>query len=171
MTQEEFIKILNRNKYPYRIEGDKIIVTYTTRLRSVDLPVLRSLPPGVVFENNGHVWLDLLESLPPGVEFKNIGDVVLDSLGNLSSAVVFENRGNVDFPVLTSLPPGVEFSNEGYINLRALTSLPPGVEFKNGLRVDLGSLIGGYFDDWKGNIEGIDSKRLLNVMIKQGMFI
>ena len=111
MTQEEFIKILNRNKYPYRIEGDKIIVTYTTRLRSVDLEVL------------------------------------------------------------TSLPPGVEFSNEGYINLRALTSLPLGVVFKNGGDVYLGLLIGRWFNEWESNIEGIDSKMLLNVMIKQGVFI
>jgi hypothetical protein len=32
-------------------------------------------------------------------------------------------------------------------------------------------LIGGWLVDWNGNIEGIDSKRLLNVMIKRGMFI
>ena len=111
MTQEDFIKKLNRKKYPYRIEGDKIIVTYTTRLSSLDLAKLRSLPPGVVFENNGHVWLDLLESLPPDVVFKNRGDVYLKSL------------------------------------------------------------VGGWFEDWKGNIEGIDRNMLLNVMIKQGVFI
>jgi hypothetical protein len=34
----------------------------------------------------------------------------------------------------------------------------------------LNSLIGGRFSDWRGNIEGIDSKRLLNKMIKQGVF-
>jgi len=44
------------------------------------------------------------------------------------------------------------------------------VEFKNEGFVYLESLIGGYFDDWKGNIEGIDHKRLLNKMIKQGVF-
>jgi hypothetical protein len=27
-----------------------------------------------------------------------------------------------------------------------------------------------WFNDWKGNMEGIDSKRLLNLMIKQGVF-
>ena len=170
MTQEAFIKKLNRKKYPYRIEGDKIIVTYTTRLRSVDLTKLRSLPPGVVFENNGHVWLDLLESLPPGVEFKNIGDVVLDSLGNLSSVVVFENRGNVDLPVLTSLTLGVEFSNEGNVDLPQLTSIPPGVKFSNKSYVYLKSLVGGYFHDWRGNIKGINSNRLLNLMISKGLF-
>jgi len=34
----------------------------------------------------------------------------------------------------------------------------------------LKSLLGGAFGYWKGNIEGIDSKRLLNLMIKQGVF-
>ena len=77
----------------------------------------------------------------------------------------------VDLSALTSIPPGVEFKNGGYVDLESLTSLPPGVEFKNGEDVYLGLLIGRWFDEWQGNIEGIDSKRLLNVMIKQGVFI
>ena len=85
--------------------------------------------------------------------------------------MVFKNKGDVDLRSLTSLPPGVEFSNEGDIKLSALTSLPPGAEFKNGRDVYLGYLIGRWFKEWKGNIEGIDPKRLLNVMIKQGVFI
>jgi hypothetical protein len=88
MTNEEFIKILDKKGYSYEIEGDKIIVT--------------------------HDW-----------------DVYLESL----------------------------------------TSIPPGVEFKNGGGVHLGSLVSGWFEDWSGNIEGIDSKRLLNVMISKGVFI
>ena len=72
--------------------------------------------------------------------------------------------------LLTSLPSGVEFRNERHVYLEALTSLPPGVEFRNEGDVDLGALIGGWFYEWKGNIEGIDSKRLLNLMIKQGLF-
>jgi hypothetical protein len=63
------------------------------------------------------------------------------------------------------------FKNGGYIDLSALTSLPPGVEFRNGGDVWLKSLPGIWFDEWEGNIEGIESKRLLNVMIKQGVFI
>ena len=55
--------------------------------------------------------------------------------------------------------------------LNSLETLPPGVKFKNGGYVYLGSLIGGCFEDWKGNIEGIDSKRLLNFMISKGVFI
>jgi hypothetical protein len=44
------------------------------------------------------------------------------------------------------------------------------VEFKNGEDVDLRSLIGGWFYYWSGNIEGVHSKRLLNLMIKKGIF-
>jgi hypothetical protein len=44
------------------------------------------------------------------------------------------------------------------------------VEFNNEGDVYLEYLTGGWFDEWKGNIEGIDSKRLLNKMIKQGVF-
>jgi hypothetical protein len=42
------------------------------------------------------------------------------------------------------------------------------VEFNNGSNVLLKQI--GYFYDWKGNIEGVDPKRLLNMMIKQGVF-
>ena len=127
MTREEFIKVLNREKYSYEIEGDKIIVTH-----------------------GGGVWLDSLTSLPPGVEFRN--------------------GGYVDLRSIASLPPGVEFRNRGDVWLNSLTSLPPNVEFRNEGYVVLKSLIGGYFDDWKGNIKGIDSKRLLNLMISKGIF-
>jgi hypothetical protein len=44
------------------------------------------------------------------------------------------------------------------------------VEFSNGGDVYLRSLIGDWFSKWKGNIEGIDEKRLLNKMIKDGVF-
>ena len=79
--------------------------------------------------------------------------------------------GDVDLRALTSLPPGVEFENRGDVDLESLTSLPPGVEFKNGGDVLLDALIGDWIiSDWKGNIEGIDSKRLLNSMISKGLF-
>jgi hypothetical protein len=44
------------------------------------------------------------------------------------------------------------------------------VEFNNRVYVYLRSLIRGGFQDWEGNIEGINSKRLLNKMIKDGLF-
>ena len=148
MTQEEFIKVLKKEKYSYEIEGDKIVVTSKGY---VYLSKLTSIPSGVVFKNGGSVNLSALTSLPPGVEFRN-------GLG-------------VYFNSLTSLPPGVEFRNRGDVDLSALTSLPPGVEFRNGGDVDLRSLIGRQFNYWNGNIKRIASKRLLNVMIKQGVFI
>jgi len=147
MTQEAFIKVLKKKGYSYEIEGDKIVVN---RKGDVWLVSLTSLPPGVVFRNEGDVYLNALTSLPPGVEFRN--------------------GGGVNLYDLTSLPPGVVFRNGGGVGLGSLTSLPPGVEFRNDGDVNLDSIIGGWFDEWEGNIEGIGSKSLLNMMIKQGLF-
>jgi hypothetical protein len=44
------------------------------------------------------------------------------------------------------------------------------VEFKNKRDVHLKALTGDWFSKWKGNIEGIDPKRLLNSMISKGLF-
>jgi hypothetical protein len=105
----------------------------------------------IIVTDDEHVYLDALTSLPPGVEFKNRGSVYLDAL--------------------TSLHPGVEFENKGAVYLDALTSLHPGVEFKKRGSVYLDALTGDWFIYWKGNIEGINNKRLLNKMIKKGVFI
>jgi len=78
--------------------------------------------------------------------------------------------GYVSLDALTSLPPDVVFENGGSVYLHSLTSIPPGVEFRNDGSVSLDYLLGGDFTKWKGNIEDIDSKRLLNKMIKQGVF-
>ena len=104
----------------------------------------------IVVTSNGYADLNALTSLPPGVEFKNKGAVWLSEL--------------------TSLPPGMEFGNKGRVYLNSLTSIPPGVEFKNRGHINLKSLMDGFFNDWKGNIKGIDSKRLLNKMISLGLF-
>jgi hypothetical protein len=108
MTKEEFTKTLEKKRYSYRIEGEKIVVTHE---RAVNLSDLTFLPPGVEFRNGGSVFLHKL----------------------------------------TSLPPGVVFKNKGPVNLR--------------------SLVGGWFDDLEINIKGVGSNRLLNLMIKQGVFI
>jgi hypothetical protein len=90
--------------------------------------------------------------------------------------IVVTYKGNVYFDALTSISPGVVFENRGGVNLYSLTSISPDVEFNNGGRVYLRSLIGGYtlvdgwFNKWNGNIEGIDSNRLLNKMINKGVF-
>jgi hypothetical protein len=104
----------------------------------------------IVVTYEGTVSLTELTSLPPGVEFRNEAGVYLESL--------------------TSLPPGVVFNNEAGVDLRSLNSISRGVVFKNGGSVNLKLLTGGWFWEWKGNIKGIDEKRLLNKMIKDGVF-
>jgi len=98
------------------------------------------------------------------------GGVYLPSLTHLPPGVEFKNEGWVRLPSLTHLAPGVEFKNEGGVRLDSLTHLPPGVEFKNEGWVWLSSL-GLDTEEWVGNIEGIEGKRLLNLMIKGGMFV
>ena len=105
----------------------------------------------IVVNHKRHVYLGSLTSLPPGVEFRNKGDVYLSSL--------------------TSLPPGAEFRNKGFVDLELIESIPPDTEFRNEGDVYLESLTDGWFSGWNGNIDGIDSKRLLNLMISKGVFI
>jgi hypothetical protein len=105
----------------------------------------------ILVTHQGDVWLDSLKSLPPGVRFENQGHVGLDSFESLPSGVRFENQGDVWLDTLESLPPGVRFENKG--------------------DVYLSSLVGGWFDEWAGNIEGVDPKRLLNLMIDKKLFV
>ena len=104
----------------------------------------------IVVTHKGYVYLESLTSLPPGVQFNNKRGVNLKSLKILQPGVVFKNKGSVYLNSLKSLPHGVEFKNKGSVGLESLT--------------------GGRFRDWKGNIEGVDSKRLLNFMISKGVF-
>jgi hypothetical protein len=94
-------------------------------------------------------------------------------LRNIPSDVEFRNGGGVWLEFITSLPSGTVFNNGGDVYLRSLTgnwSISPDVVFNNGGDVNLKSLTGNWFSKWGGNIEGIDPNRLLNVMIKQGVF-
>ena len=150
MTQEAFIKVLEEKGYSYEMMGDSVVVNGGDRKGNVDLLFLTSLPPGVVFKNGGFVGLEDHTSLPSGVVFKNGGFVSFGSLTSLPTDVVFKNGGFVSFGSLTSLPTDVVFKNEGDISFK--------------------SLEGEWFSNWKGNIEGIDSKRLLNMMISKGIF-
>ncbi len=104
MTREKFIKVLEKKRYYYEIEGDKIIVTDRGY---VNLRSLKTLPPGVEFKNGCNVWLDKLETLPPGVEFNNYSWIP-------------HNGGNVYLMSLKTIPPGVEFNNVGDVNLESL---------------------------------------------------
>jgi hypothetical protein len=72
---------------------------------------------------------------------------------------------------LKSLPPGVRFENQGDVRLPSLKSLPPGVRFENQRDVWLDTLVWGWFEKWAGNIEGVNPKRLLNLMVDKGVFL
>jgi len=84
--------------------------------------------------------------------------------------IVVVHTGFVDLESLGSLPKGVEFKNKGAVFLNSLKSMGKEIAFTNGWDVNLESLIGGWFGEWEGNIEGINSNRLLNKMIKEGLF-
>jgi hypothetical protein len=104
----------------------------------------------IVVKGNGSVFLSALTSLPPDVEFRNEGDVWIHHI--------------------TSLPPGIVFNNQGSVYLGSLNSISPGVVFNNERDISLYYMIGGHFKRWKGNIEGVDNKRLMNLMISKGLF-
>ncbi len=66
---------------------------------------------------------------------------------------------------------GILVTDQGDVWLSSLESPPPGVRFQNQGHVYLDSLLGGWFNKWKGNIEGVNPNRLLNLMIDKGVFV
>ena len=89
--------------------------------------------------------------------------------------LIVTTRKNLEVDIylneLTALPPNVVFENEGDVNLIMIQKIPTSVEFKNGGGVLMAMKTGGWIYEWDGNIEGIDFKRLLNGMIKRGVFL
>jgi hypothetical protein len=101
-------------------------------------------------------------------EFIKVLDNKRYSYEIVGDKIVITHKGIVILIGLPSLPSGVEFLNMGIVYLDLLREIPPNVIFSNS-SVYLKSLIGGFFDDWNGNIEGISSG-LLNKMIADGLF-
>ena len=97
MTREEFIEVLDNEGYPYKIEGDKLVIYH-----------------------EDDVYLESLEALPPGLEFRNEGNVNLDSLKTLPPGVMFRNEGFVDLELIESIPSDTEFMNEDDVHLETL---------------------------------------------------
>jgi len=94
MKREEFIQVLEKKGYSYRIDGETLIVDHDG---DVWLMGLTSLPENVEFKNEGNVSLPSLKSLPAGVQFENGGYVYLRSLNRLSLAdmdSVFQNKAD-----------------------------------------------------------------------------
>ena len=82
---------------------------------------------------------------------------------------------NVWFNSLESIPPNVEFRNGGNIMIRYFmngefsdSGIPSSVEFNNDGDVWVNKF--GWFGNWKGNFEDINSKRVLNKMVSDGLF-
>ena len=85
----------------------------------------------------------------------------------IPSDVIFENEGEVTLSI-EEIPENVEFANEGDVYLYHVENIHTSVKFNN--EGDVWLKVGWFNLIWKGNIEGIDSKRLLNFMISKGVF-
>ena len=104
----------------------------------------------IMVTHGGGVILSSLETIPPGVHFENDGSVYLNSLKSISPGVHFKNRGDVWLRDLETISPGVHFENDEDIYLKGL----------------------GWVNDNEGiRIEGVENRKLLHLMIKQGVFI
>jgi hypothetical protein len=147
MTREEFIEQLDKDKILYNLEGDVVEITGSNGL--------------------GYKW-----------------NVQIHHIDTLPSGVIFNNKGNVHIANLYEIPEGVQFNNGGNIVLGVAhqgIKIHPSTVFNNGKsKIMIGYNRGGSYmfntsrdrdESWNGSIDGIDSKRLFNLMIKQGVFI
>ena len=110
----------------------------------------------LVVTYEGNLYLESIKSIPPNIEFRNGGDSRFGSC-------------NVYLQSLKSIPLGTKFSNRGGVYLNSIDNITPGITFKYGY-IQIKPMMGKWFFDWEGNIEGIYSTRLLNKMISIGLF-
>ena len=143
MTQEEFIEILDREGYPYKISNGKIVID---NKKNYGVHLVASM----IDDDEGGQSIEIIEEIPSGVIFKGKGGV------NLSSLVV--------------LPPDVEFRNMGNVNLNSL-ELPVDLADSFNNSGDLGFSNLYWEGTWEGNIDAIDNKRIFRLMVKREMFI
>ena len=151
MTREEFIKELRYRDYSHREEGDKIVVT-GDHLSIGNYQI-------------GEVHLNRITSIPPNVHFENKKSVYLNEVTSLPYGTVFNNSGLVNLPLVKSISRGVEFNNQldhKEDRFSEMKKIPGGI--------NLNSLIGSNLYNWSGRIEEISHNRLLNKMIKDGVF-
>jgi hypothetical protein len=141
MTREEFIKVLDKKGYTHTEENGSVVITFPGDVRLDNTDLI----PGLVFKNNGLVRLLFLTQIPDGISFLNDGDVNLDRLEVLPPHTIFSNGGDVYLNVI-NIPREIQFNNGGALRLPS--------NFLN--------------DDYL--IDGINSKRLLNLMISKGLF-
>ena len=157
--REEFIEILEKRGYPYSLQGNKIIIT-----GSKDFTIgIDGIPPGVVFNNSGVVDIPI-DHVSDDVEFNNGGYVNLSYVISIGKNVKFKNNGNVFLGKhLNRINSSVEFNNSGAIYTFIISGMKLG-DILDDFSYDI------QVDDWQGNIEGVDSTRLMNLMISKGLF-
>jgi hypothetical protein len=104
-----------------------------------------------------------VDEIPSDVEFRNPSQVRGSWVKVVNPNVIFNMQGKygasatVWLPDVEKIYPGVEFHNNGSCILKVLE------------RPKISNV--SFFRHWDGNIEGVDSNRLLNAMIKRELFI
>ena len=96
MTREEFIRVLNQERYPYSIVGDKLVITKGDFRRDeddIDLPIAE-IPENISFNNRGTVSLNFIKKVPSGVEFNNVYRVLMARVISIHPSVRFNTRGS-----------------------------------------------------------------------------
>lgn len=180
MRKDKFIDFLDKEGFSFYEEGNKIIIDESD-LFDVDIS---SIPTGVIFRNDGDIYLDYITSVPKGTEFENKGHVYLQGAISLSEGIKFRNKGDVNMESIRSLDKDVIFKNTGDLKFDLLNNINRPVIFQNGESIffSSGSLPnfskGVRFENRGGitvydeNIKsffipGIKKNRILNCMIKQ----
>lgn len=142
MTRKEFIEYLESHHIDFELSPSGVIVI--THQDDVDF--------------NYQVT-----EIPSGVEFRNLYQVRCTWVKTVNPNVIFRNKGKygagarVWLPHANKIYPGVEFHNEDSCILNVLE------QEKRANTIP--------FSNWEGNIEGVDSNRLLNLMISKGIFL
>ncbi len=147
MTREQFIEQLDKDKITYNILGNEIEITGSNGLAykwNVAINHLKTLPSGVIFNNKGNVHIMELQKIPEVVQFNNGGNIVL---------------GLYDQGI--KIHPSTVFNNG---KSKIMLGYQRGGTYMFSTSSDWG-------ESWKGSIDDINTKRLFNLMVKQGVFL
>ena len=144
MTREEFIDHLEDKKFNYKLVGSKIEISGADRIvlkNILNLYEVEYLPPNVIFSNTGGIKMLNLKNIPEGVEFNNLGPIFLGTSGDG-----------------LKIHPLVKFNNGSSISF--------GFRGYNVNSFDISTEYGGNDID----VEGINTKSLFKLMVRQGVF-
>jgi hypothetical protein len=108
MNKEEFMYLLDDLGYPFKVQGERVIVG--GGIIRIDSEVIYDQ---VSFENWGWVRLNFLKGLPEGVRFNNKGNVWINGIEKLNGDYQFDCRGNVIISGLLEISGSLRFNNTG----------------------------------------------------------